>query len=520
MTFVFRNATLEPFFSASETRFSGYGDVSFAPEDASKFLWFYVLPPETEPARANETADAFLAALTQALDRVPAGKNFTLVELGVPAGAPVALSDSRLADAVSHYNRGLRETAKNFPNCKIVSAGAEIFRNVDWRFYFAAQIPFSPKQKIVFANATENAPAGENFRVPERRKKCLVLDLDGTLWGGILGEDGCRGVQIGGEYPGNAFLFFQKKIALLAESGIILAIASKNEAADVHEIFEKNPFMALKREDFSVEKIGWSDKATALREIAAELNIGTDACVFVDNDPREREIVSRMLPEVAVPEFPAKPYELPQFFDLLTEKFFRAETLTNEDLNKTAQYRENAERAEFAKKSATFEKYLASLETELKIEPASDWTFPRLAQLSQKTNQFNLTTRRRTENELREMAARGNAIFSLAVKDRFGDSGIVGLAIITPPDARDGIAEIDTFLLSCRVLGRRIEEEFLREIVDRTAAAGAKKICGKFIATTKNAQTADFFPKQKFSPAETSASEKIFYLELGDNSAE
>lgn len=505
--FVFRNATLEPFFPRGETDFSGYGDVSHVPADSENFLWFYTFPQEISGAAAEALAEDFLTQLKLTLARVPAEKNFYAVRLCPPGeNLKIVALDDRAKNAVEKFNAALDKIARERENFCVVSVPAKILNDIDWRFYFSAQIPFSPKHAGTFAKILRDAKklsATENFEenaekisVPATRKKCLALDLDGTLWGGVLGEDGVGGIRTGGDYPGNAFAFFQKKISELAASGIILAISSKNNAADVARAFEKNPEMRLRESDFSAKRIDWRDKATHLREIAAELNIGADAIVFVDNDPRERELVRRALPEIAVPDFPARPHGLPAFFQMLLERFFRAEKLTAEDLRKTAQYRENARRAEFAERCETHEEYLASLETQLTVFQNAEETFPRLAQLSQKTNQFNLAGKRLAENDLHSARERGADVFALGVSDRFGDSGIVGLAVV---ERRGGNAEITEFLLSCRALGRGIENAFLEEILRRERDAGIAKIFAEFVPTAKNIPAKNFYARNGFS---------------------
>ncbi len=307
----------------------------------------------------------------------------------------------------------------------------------------------------------------------------MVLDLDETLWGGILGEDGAGEIAIGGEYPGNAFLFFQKKISKLADTGTLVAISSKNNERDVLEAFEKRREIALKLEKISAKKIDWRDKATHLREISKELNIGLDSFVFVDNSATERAWIKASLPEVAVPEFPKNAFELPIFFAELLEKFFRAETLTAEDFQKIEQYRTNEKRQKFAENCASFEEYLAALKIELEISCDEKTAFPRVAQLSQKTNQFNLANRRLNRLEIENLAASGARIYTLFVRDIFGESGISGAAIVEKNSL--GNAEIFEFLLSCRVLGRGIENAFLNEILLRERALGNAEIFAEFV---------------------------------------
>lgn len=486
--FVFRNATVEAFFPRGETAFSGYGDISVAPPDAETFRWFYTFPPDISPSEANALAKDFLQKLRLAAHRIPTQKTLELVRLAAPNRTPLVLADSRVRDAVAAYNAELEKFSRERGNAPVLDAPAF---GVDWRLWFLAQMPFSPTKKIA---GTPPAP-----RVPAVRKKCLVLDCDDTLWGGTLGEDGFAGIRIGGEYPGNAFALFQKRLVELSESGIILAVCSKNNYADVREVFEKHPGMILRTNHVSAWRVNWNDKAENVHEIAAELNIGADSLVFLDNDARERErILSAFGGDVAAPAFPKSPWELPEFFETLADEFFRTETLTPEDTKKTRQYRDAGARAEFARTFASLEDYIASLKIQLRLADADDFSFPRLAQLTQKTNQFNLATRRRTETELRDFCARGNAVFSLAATDRFGDLGIVGEAEIAFSDA-GATAKLENFMLSCRALGRGIETAFAHALLNRLRERGVRTVFADFFATAKNAPCADFLPSLGFS---------------------
>lgn len=484
--FVFRNATVEPLFPREETVFSGYGDVSRVPAEAESFLWFYAFPPDVSPKDAEALAEDFIEKLRLVLPRVPAGVPVELTELAPPPARPISLSDSRVADAVKRHNETLRGIARSRAGTTIRPAPEN---GVDWRLWFLAQMPFSPAKK----NAVPLP------RVPAKRKKCLVLDCDGTLWGGVLGEDGASGIRVGGDYPGNAFAFFQKKLVELAESGIVLAVCSKNDAADVRAVFENHPSMILRPEHVSAWRVNWNDKAENIREIAAELNLGADSFVFLDDSPRERARVADAFGgSVAVPEFPAAPYALPDFFEKLADDFFRAETLTPEDLSKARQYRDAAARAATLRNFASLEDYVASLEIRLKIAEADDFSFPRLAQLTQKTNQFNLATRRRSEAELRAFRARGNAVFSLAAKDRLGDFGIVGEAEIS--FSEDGkSARLENFMLSCRALGLGIETAFARSLFARLCGRGVVEVFAEYVPTAKNALCENFLSALGFS---------------------
>ena len=503
--FVFRNATLEPFFPREETEFSGYGDISRVPENAEKICWFYTLPPDVSPKDGQPLVDDFLQKLRLVLPRVPADKRLELTRLAFPQNPPLVLADTRLRDAIHFYNAELEKIARERENALLREAPDFA---TDWRMWFLAQMPFSPAKK-----RAEKVP----LRVPAVRKKCIVLDCDDTLWGGTLGEDGFSALKIGGDFPGNAFAFFQKKCVELAESGIILAICSKNNDADVCEVFEKHPAMILRREHISAWRVNWNDKAENIRQIAAELNIGLDSLVFVDNEARERErVASAFGGIVATPEFPRRAYELPAFFEKLVDEFFRCEKLTAEDLSKTQQYRDAAERSKAARNFSSLEDYIASLEIRLLVAPANDFSLPRLAQLTQKTNQFNLTTRRRTETELRDFLACENVVFSLSVADKIGDLGIVGESEISF-SADKKIACIENFMLSCRALGRGIETVFAQRILCILRERGVETVFAEYLPTAKNAPCKDFLSSLGFVSEENSLSS--FRLNLRERDA-
>ena len=350
-----------------------------------------------------------------------------------------------------------------------------------------------------------------------KRKKCLVLDLDNTLWGGILGEDGVAGIKIGGEYPGKAFEWWQQALKRLKDSGVMLAVCSKNNEADVLEAWERNPFMVLRKDDFVAWRINWQDKATNVRELASELNIGLDSMVFVDDNPAERELIRQMLPMVAVPEFPEKPYQLMSFFETLTREYFRVYAINREDKTKTEQYKANALRTAEQAKFADFDDYLRSLEIKIDVMPLDDFNRPRLAQMTQKTNQFNLTTHRYSEDDIQHMANDRCLVYALSVSDRFGDNGITG-EIILRPKGNDTMI-IDTLLLSCRILGKGIEFAFLDTILNLTASKGVKTVEASYIKSAKNAQVADFYDRAGFTMTHATETEKHYRLELRQNRA-
>lgn len=326
-------------------------------------------------------------------------------------------------------------------------------------------------------------------------KKCIALDLDNTLWGGVIGEDGIDGIKLGHTYPGNCYRDFQKALLALHRRGILLAINSKNNEDDALKAIDEHPDMVLRREHFAATRINWRDKAENLRELAAELNIGLESIVFVDDNPVECDRVRRECPACEVVLLPDKPYLVPEA--LRRTAGLENIRLTDEDRRKGDQYRARAERVRLEGQHGSLDEFLASLELEVLATPATSFSIPRIAQLTQKTNQLNMTTRRYTEAQVQAMAADPRwAVYAVSSRDRFGDDGIVGVFIVE--FGRD-TAVIDTFLLSCRVIGRGIERFMMASIAELAQARGLRTLVGEFIPTAKNKPAAGLYEQAGFT---------------------
>lgn len=340
-------------------------------------------------------------------------------------------------------------------------------------------------------------------------KKCLVLDLDNTLWGGIVGEDGVGGIKIGGSFPGNVYLELQRQILALYERGVILAINSRNNEADVWEVFDSRTEMMLKREHFSCARVNWGDKSRNIQEIADSLNIGTDSMVMLDDNAVERERIESAHPEVYVA--PAGDVlEMVRFLSLT--RLFDTLSFSAEDALRSKSYAAAEARKRAEQDFASIEEFLESLEIRLEIAHATEAQIGRVAQLTQKTNQFNLTTRRYSDQQVREMAKDSRyEVLYCACRDRFVDEGIIGVAIVEKAE----VWRIDTFLLSCRVLGRGIEKAFLGMICAKAQSAGARAVLGEFIPTKKNKQTEIFYKENGFAgPVDEGAGSASWRLAL------
>jgi FkbH-like protein len=340
--------------------------------------------------------------------------------------------------------------------------------------------------------------------------KALVVDLDNTLWGGVIGEDGMEGIQVGPEYPGAAYQALQRVILDLYHRGIILAVCSKNNVADATEALENHPGMILRPHHFATLRINWNDKTQNLREIATELNIGIDALALLDDSPVERERVRMELPEVTVIELPEDPMQYSQ--TLRMAAVFERLVLSDEDRERGRYYAEQRQREKMEKSATSLEDFYRSLRQEVEIAPVTSATLARVAQLTQKTNQFNTTTRRYTEQQISALAASPDwRVYSIRVKDCFGDNGIVGVVIVH--DTGD-VSEIDTFLLSCRVIARTIETAILSFLVDRARAQDIRHLHGWFLPTKKNSPAKEFYREHQMQMLEERDGDLLWGLDL------
>ena len=329
-------------------------------------------------------------------------------------------------------------------------------------------------------------------------RKCLVLDLDNTLWGGVVGDDGIDGIHLGqGSPSGEAFLAFQRYAAQLARRGIILAVCSKNDLSVAEAAFN-HPEMALKRSDIAAFIANWEDKAGNLRRIASMLDIGLDSLVFVDDNPAERDIVRRELPEVAVPELPDDVADYPA--RVAAAGYFEAVSFTSDDATRGRNYALNAERKAAMSQATDMEGYLRGLEMVLTATPIGAAELARSTQLINKTNQFNLTTRRYSEAEVERIASDPAAVaLAIRLADKFGDNGLISV-VLARPDASVASDEllIDSWLMSCRVLGRQVEDAVLDVLAAAATAAGYRALIGEYRPTERNGMVAEHFPRLGF----------------------
>jgi FkbH-like protein len=442
------------------------------------------------------------ASLVRAF-RVRAHANLVIHSLEMPPAAAQGVYESQVEEnqawAVESINRNLRRLAGEFRGVYVLDYDGLVARHGrehwgDARKWLTVRLPIAAGNLIWMAREWMRFLAPLAGRVA----KVVAVDLDNTLWGGVIGEDGMAGIQVGPEYPGAAYQALQQALLDLTGRGILLAIASKNNLADAMEALRAHPGMLLRPEHFAAMRIDWNEKSQNLREIAAELNLGLDAIAFFDDNPVERQRVREEIPEAMVVELPADPMAYARA--VRDYPAFERLAISEEDRHRTKYYAADRQRAALEQSAGSREDFYRSLEQEAEITPVHTLTMARVAQLTQKTNQFNLTTKRYTEQQIEELARQpGWQVLSIQVRDRYADNGLVGVAITHD---HGGVCEIDTFLLSCRVIGRTVETALLAYLAEEARERGLRRLEGWFLPTKKNAPARDFYRDHGFRLAE------------------
>ncbi len=373
-----------------------------------------------------------------------------------------------------------------------------------WNLY---KLPFAQSMVPIYAEHVARVIGA----IRGTSRKCLVLDLDNTLWGGVIGDDGLTGIRIGqGDGIAEAHTEVQKMALALRERGIVLAVCSKNDDAVARQPFRELPDMILREDHIAVFQANWRDKASNLEAIAKTLNIGLDALVFMDDNPAEREQVRAVLPMVAVPELPDDVSYYAR--TILNAGYFEAVNFSEEDKKRAQQYQENARRAELESTARNMDEFLDSLQMKIEMAPVTPISVVRVTQLINKTNQFNLTTKRYTQAEVEAMMTNPDVIMiQVRLEDRFGDNGIISLGIGI---VQDGVCAIDTWLMSCRVLGRRVEEMLLVEFVKQAKQRGAHELRGRYSPSEKNSMVAEHYKKLGFALVSDQNGETLWALSV------
>ena len=369
---------------------------------------------------------------------------------------------------------------------------AEFF---DRRFWYSARFPFGPGAARELGRRI--VAVGVALLTP--KAKVLVLDADNTLWGGIVGEDGLHGIKLGPDYPGNVFVDFQRRILDFQQRGLILALCSKNNPADVDEVLNQHAHQVLRDEHFAARRVNWLPKADNLISLAKELNLGLDSFILVDDSDHECAAVRHALPEVEVVQVPSRPTEIITCLDQVAR--LEILSLTGEDLAKTEMYAQDRRRREAMGHAvgAPAGDYLSGLGMKMSIRIDAVANVPRLAQLTQKTNQFNLTTRRYDEAQMHAFLRDEDWwVVDFSLSDVFGDSGVVGLALVHLQSAKT--ARIDSFLMSCRVIGRKAESAFAHSLLRRLTEQGIDEVIAEYLPSAKNDLVRRFLPDLGFEP--------------------
>ncbi|MCH7751650.1 MAG: HAD family hydrolase, partial [Planctomycetes bacterium] len=435
-----------------------------------------------------------------------------------PAQAAAGIYDAQCANgqlrAIERINAELVALCGEFTGVHVLDYDGLVARHGrdhwhDDQKWLTARLPIAADSLIHLANEWIR------YLLPicGRQAKCLVCDLDNTLWGGVIGEDGLHGIKLGGDYPGAAYQDLQRAILDLTRRGIILAICSKNNEADALEAIQRHPEMLLRRKDFSAMRINWNDKAQNLREIAAELNIGVDSLVLVDDNPVEREFVREMIPEATVIDIDAAA-PLGHAAALQRCPLLERLEISAEDRQRGQLYAQQQQRRASQSSTTTVEDYYRSLEMVAAFGLADEATRPRIAQLTQKTNQLNMTTRRYSEQDIQSFIDDPAVhVYWVRIEDRFGDNGIIGVMIVREKGA-DWL--LDTFLMSCRVIGRTVETAMLGVLVEQARRQGAQRLLGEFLPTAKNAPAKEIYTSHGFRCTKQTDHESWWELELSN----
>jgi len=477
-------------------------------------LDYRALPGLGSPTSVND-ALAFLGALREGF-RQNSGAISIVQTFAPPAEALFGhidrVLDASPRGALDRINTELARSAAASDDVLLdVAAIAELVGLANWHSpqqWNLAKLPFDAAYAPFYADHVARLVAA----IKGKSRRVLILDLDNTVWGGVIGDDGLEGIRIAqGDAVGEAFLAVQANALALRARGVVLAVSSKNTDSVARGPFREHPEMLLREDHIAVFQANWSDKATNIKTIANELSLGLDAMVFLDDNPMERDLVRRMLPQVAVPELPADPALYVR--TLMAAGYFETIAFSEEDRKRADFYQDNAKRVALQASAGDLDSYLASLNMEIFFAPFDAMGRKRIAQLIAKSNQFNLTTRRYTEADVATLEEDPD-VFTLQVRltDAFGDNGMISV-IVCRPQGEDAW-EIDTWLMSCRVLKRRVEQMVLRELVEAARRHGKKRLIGVYIPTERNALVVEHYAELGFTQVETDATDGRTVWEL------
>lgn len=469
-------------------------------QSTHKLLEQYSLKPASEWGALADERINFIRTICENVGSKIIYYNYPEIEDTV-FGSYANKVSSSFSYQLRKLNFELMNLAQEYPNlfiCDIASIQNKFGRDFifDSTVYVSTEMILSIDALPYVASRTLDIIAS----IEGKFKKCLILDLDNTVWGGVVGDEGWENIQVGhGLGIGKAFSEFQQWVKKLKNRGIIVCVCSKNDEDKAKEPFEKNPEMVLKLDDISVFVANWENKADNIRTIQSILNIGFDSMVFLDDNPFERNLVRENVPGVTVPELPEDPGEYLEY--LYTQNLFETASYSSADKDRTKQYQVEAQRVATAKKFTNEGDFLKSLEMVSEVSGFTSFNTPRVAQLSQRSNQFNLRTVRYTEDQItaieNDPKQKG---FAFTLEDKFGDNGLIAVVILQEKDSETLF--IDTWFMSCRVLKRDMENFTLNTIVEYAKANGYKKIIGEYLPTTKNGMVAEHYTGLGFTKLE------------------
>ncbi|MCD4693516.1 MAG: HAD-IIIC family phosphatase [Calditrichales bacterium] len=420
---------------------------------------------------------------------------------------------NQLADLLNRYVEDKTPANVKLVDLEKVIANIGIKNSLDLRYYYSSKALYT----IDFFKSYSNYIKPYIISANGKNKKAIIFDCDNTLWRGILGEDGFDNIEMSAKTKGGAIFSEIQSIALtLHKRGILIGLCSKNNPGDVNKVIKSHPDMQLRNEHISINKSNWSDKVTNLLDIATELNIGIESLVFVDDSSFEVNLIKQQLPQVTVIQVPERLYDYPRILRENLDLFYSL-SFTVEDTQKAKMYKQQLQREGVKKKYADIEEYLASLELKVRVYVDNENIIARMSQMSQKTNQFNLTTRRYTEADIGNFVFKpASKVFAFSVVDKFGDSGVTGLCIINIEEEYMQTADIDTFLMSCRIIGRNIEYSFMDFLINYLEDMGVRNIRARFIKTPKNEQVHDFFDRCSFPIINSDSKIEEYLLDVRD----
>lgn len=461
-------------------------DITFLVTDLCELL-----EHDLEPGSAGARMDRWFGDMGAALRRE---KIYYISDAYLWGPEISVLADAGRKAALEHlWQERLEELCREKKNVRIFPY-RHLIESLGEENAFSAKMWYMGK--ILLGNEAQKRLCGlilhkaeTEIRIP---KKVLLLDLDNTLWGGLAGEQEHAPVELADDHGGLAYKNLQRVILQIQRQGVLLGIVSKNNEADAMEILERHPHMVLRPDAFAARRINWAPKHENIREIAEELNLGLESFVFWDDSPQERQLVKEMLPQVTVPDFPERKEELASAMGEIYRKYFAKPAVTAEDKARTAQYAANAARNQLAESAGSFEDYLKQLEiAAVRVNPRKHEE--RLVQLLNKTNQFNLTTRRYTQGQMAQLLeASDRKIYLYSVSDRFGDNGIVAAAVA---DCSGEVPVLTDFVMSCRVMGKNIEYALVEDIERNLREYGYDRLRGIFIPSARNMPVAGLYEK-------------------------